>query len=49
MESIVYEINECTSLSELEEVYEEISESSLFCDKLKLKQKKTKKYKKYAQ
>ena len=40
MESIVYEINECTSLSELEEVYEEISESSLFCDKLKLKQKK---------
>ena len=40
MESIVYEINECSNLNELEEIYEEISESSIFSGKLKTSQKK---------
>lgn len=39
MESIVYEINECSTLAELEEIYDEILESSIFSGKLKSKQK----------
>ena len=35
MESIVYEIEGCSTLAELEEIYVEISESSLFLDKVK--------------
>ena len=34
IESIIYEINECNTLNELEEIYEEISDSSLFAGKL---------------
>lgn len=39
IESIVYEINECHTLNDLEEIYEEISEGSLFTEKLKYNQK----------
>ena len=47
MESIVYEIDECSTLNELEEIYDEISESSIFSGKLKMNQKnkKSKKHK----
>lgn len=40
MESVVYEIDECSTLNELEEIYDEISESSIFSGKLKLNQKR---------
>ena len=47
MESVVYEIDECSTLNELEEIYDEISESSIFSCKLKMNQKnkKSKKHK----
>ena len=47
MESVVYEIDECSTLNELEEIYDEISESSIFSGKLKMNQKnkKSKKHK----
>lgn len=35
LESIIYEINSCTDTSDLDEIYEEISESALFANRLK--------------
>ena len=46
LESIIYEINSCTDTSDLDEIYEEISESALFANRLK-KDKKNKISKKH--
>ena len=47
LESIVYEINACNSINDLEEIYEEISESNLFSNNFKTNKncKKNKKQK----
>lgn len=37
IESVIYEIESCKTLEDIEEIYEEISENSIFADKLKLK------------
>lgn len=48
IESVVYELEACESISDVQEVYEEISENSIFADKLKAKKsnKNSKKNKK---
>ena len=40
MESIIYELNTCKTVEDIEEIYEEIAESNLFSNKLNLKKKK---------
>lgn len=40
MESIIYELNTCKTIEDVEEIYEEIAESNLFSNKLNLKKKK---------
>ncbi len=40
MESIIYELNTCKTVEDVEEIYEEIAESNLFSNKLNLKKKK---------
>lgn len=37
IESVIYELENCKTLEDIEEIYEEISENSIFADKLKLK------------
>ena len=42
IESIVYELENCTTLEEVQEIFEEISENIVFKEKLKKKEKKNK-------
>ena len=37
IESVIYELEDCKTLEDVEEVYEEIAENSIFADSLKLK------------
>ena len=39
IESVIYELEDCKTLNDVEEVYEEIAENSIFADSLKLKNK----------
>lgn len=43
IESVIYEIDTAKTLEDIEEIYEEISESSIFADKLNFKKKNKKK------
>lgn len=46
IESVVYEIDSCKALKDIEEIYEEIAENNIFSDKLKYKKETNKKNKK---
>lgn len=46
IESVVYEIDSCKTLEDIEEIYEEIAENNIFSDKLKYKKETNKKNKK---
>lgn len=41
IESVIYELDNSTSIEDIEAIYEEISENSLFADKLKTQKKKS--------
>lgn len=47
LESVIYELENCSDLNTLYEIYEEISENEIFKDKLKYKNKENKKQKKH--
>jgi len=49
IESIVYELENCTTLEEVQDIFEEISENVIFKEKLKKKEKKNKATKKKKQ
>ncbi len=42
IESVIYELSSCKNIEDLNDVYEEISESTIFADKLKTKESKKK-------
>ena len=43
IESVIYEIDSCKTVSDIEEIYDEISENAIFADKLKSKKANKKK------
>ena len=49
IESVIYELETAKTLEDIEEIYEEISENSIFADKLKFKKENKKKNKKAKQ
>ncbi len=49
IESVIYELDTAKTLEDIEEIYEEISENSIFADKLKFKKENKKKNKKAKQ